>query len=334
MAITEDDFEKESELEDWVYANLETFLGPCALLKKFLINTSAGKGAIPDGIAFNFLTHQWYVIECELLKHGVWPHIAEQISRFVVALQNPDTSRRIRDILFEHIINCDLIDSATSQLGTTRDRLLQRIELFVESVQPQVVIFIDDTNQDLEDFARALAISTSVYRVSKFNVNGRAEYYSPDVKAPIFRIETEAGIGSDSREMEVIDLLGGGVLVPESSKERCKAYALNDGRVVQIRRAKFHTKNKYYWYGITPSSFMRADSFGTSHLVFVMGDAGFATVPIDLVKQYCERTGTTKYEDGTIRHFHVLISPDDDPLMYWSNDVPKYALSDYWSPFV
>ena len=117
MAIKDQPFDSENELEKWVYANLETFLGPCVLLRKFLISTSAGKGAIPDGIAFSFTSKQWYVVECELLKHGVWPHIAEQISRFAVALQNPDTLRRIRDELFEDLLRSGRAGAAIATLS-------------------------------------------------------------------------------------------------------------------------------------------------------------------------------------------------------------------------
>jgi hypothetical protein len=80
--------------------------------------------------------------------------------------------------------------------------------------------------------------------------------------------------------------------------------------------------------------FARAEDFGTTHLVFVMGEAGFVTVPIEVVQQFCSRTGSTKHADGTIRHYHVVISPEPDPVMYWSNEVPRYQLADYWSPFI
>jgi hypothetical protein len=298
-----------------------------------LISTSAGKGAVPDGIAFSFASRQWFIVECELLRHGVWPHIAEQISRFVVALQNPDTLRQIRDELFEHLLSNRLASSVISTLSTTGERLLQQLELFVEGVQPSVSIFIDDANQDLEDFARALATSTSVYRVKKFIVNGRNEYYSPDVNAPILKIDSEDRIGSENQDYEVIELLGGGVVLPNGAKERCKAYKLNDGRIIQIRRSKFHSKDKYYWYGINPGALNSAAELGTTHLVFVMGDAGFASVPIELVREFCLITKSTKHPDGSVRHFHILISQEPDPEMYWSNELPKYDLSEYWTPF-
>lgn len=333
MAINEESFDNEAELESWVFANLESFLGPCVLLRKFLISTTAGKGGIPDGIVFSLASKQWYVVECELLAHGVWPHIAEQVSRFVVALQNSETRRRIRNELFEHLLKSGLSSSAAASLSTTSERLLQQLELFVDGVQPSVVIFIDEASQDLEDFARALAISTSVYRVKKFNVNGRREYFSPDVRAPVLRIDSDDRDEGNGQDYEIVQYLGGGELMPESARERCKAYVIADGRIVQIRRSKYHPKDKYYWYGINPSAFVKAQEFGTTHLVFVMGTAGFVSVPMETVEKFCENTNSTKYPDGTVRHYHIVISPEPEPVMYWSNEVPKYDLKEYWMPF-
>jgi hypothetical protein len=34
-----------------------------------------------------------------------------------------------------------------------------------------------------------------------------------------------------------------------------------------------------------------------------------------------------------IRHFHCLISPPPKPELYWSNDVPRFDLSEYYHEF-
>ena len=55
--------------------------------------------------------HEWYVIEAELLSHGVWPHIAEQIARFVVATQNPSycmSARRIEPFVVKRSVAKDV----------------------------------------------------------------------------------------------------------------------------------------------------------------------------------------------------------------------------------
>ena len=106
------------------------------------------------------------MIESELISHGVWPHIAEQITRFIVALQNPSTKRIIRDHVFEYIISEELIGESCTALNTTRERLLQQIELFIEGIDPQVVIFIDETNQDLYDIALRLVLESRKASVS------------------------------------------------------------------------------------------------------------------------------------------------------------------------
>src|SRR5687768_3823215 len=89
MAISDAKFDSEAELEQWVFANWGTFFGSSILLPKMRIVTPAGKQGVPDGIVFNFEKRAWWVIECELLTHGVWQHIAEQVTRFVVAARNP-----------------------------------------------------------------------------------------------------------------------------------------------------------------------------------------------------------------------------------------------------
>jgi hypothetical protein len=151
MPIAEATFDNEEELETWVTANVSIFLGDCVYLSKFQITTSSGKNAIPDGFAFNFATREWYLVECELLRHGVWPHIAEQITRFVVALQNPQTLRKVRDRLFEFLLTRGLAESVAARLETSAERLLQHLELFIEGIQPSIAIFIDDADQDLAD---------------------------------------------------------------------------------------------------------------------------------------------------------------------------------------
>ncbi len=72
MAIVEADFDSEKELERWVKDEFSTFLPASVLLDGFIVSTPSGKKGVPDGFAFDFDGRQWYVIECELLKHGVW----------------------------------------------------------------------------------------------------------------------------------------------------------------------------------------------------------------------------------------------------------------------
>jgi hypothetical protein len=330
MAITEADYMNEAELDKWTADNIQLFVPGSIYLPPFQISTMTGKSGIPDGFAFSLQEQEWFVIEAELLSHGVWPHIAEQIVRFIVALQNPDTRRKIRNKLFEHIIANSKTNEACRALNTSPERLLQQIELFVEGVDPQVIIFIDETNRDLEDMAQALSSDISIFRIKKFMVNGHAEYYSPDQAAPIISTQTEVYHGDEVNEFEVVNLLGGGKI---ETKGRIKLYELHDGSRVHIKRSKFYPRQDYYWYGIPPSVVDFCKQNRATHVVFVMGEEGLVKVPTDVVWSFLETTRTSKDKSGGVRHYHCLISPGPEPRLYYSDEVPSFDCTEYYQAF-
>jgi hypothetical protein len=294
----------------------------------FQISTMSGKKGVPDGFIFDFDNKEWGLIECELLEHGVWPHIAEQITRFVVALQNPDTLRELRERLFEFILENKLVTKIASSLNTTPERLHQQLELFLEAVDAQIIIFIDDTNKDLHDMAQALDVPTKIFRVKKLIVDGKTDYYSPDRKVPV--IDSEPSEEGPSLEYDVIELLGGGQL--KAAVRRFKCYTLLDGSVVYVKISKCYPSNDY-WYGIGTSSLEYIDEYDVTHIIFVMGDFGFVKVPISIVKDFLKNTATSKNPDGSIRHYHCFISGGPEPILYHSNDRPKFELKEYFQPF-
>jgi hypothetical protein len=328
MSIVEAPFDNEAELDVWVSENIEAFLPGAVFLPGCRVTTASGKGGVPDGFAFNLREREWFIVENELLGHGVWSHIAEQIVRFVVATQNPDTRRLIRDRLFEVLIESESLGDACEVLSTTVERSLQQIELFIEGIDPQVVIFIDDTNQDLYDLAQALSTPIKIFRVKKFLVNGQTEYHSPDRNAPVIVTEPMAEIGVPITEYDVVEILGGGDL--EMGAGRFKCYRMGDGSAIYIKRSKYHSRQDYYWYGITPSSLERCVECAVTHIVFVMGDEGFVRVPIATVQGFVENTRTTNNQDGTVRHYHCLISPGPEPQLYYSQELPRFDLTEHY----
>jgi hypothetical protein len=123
MPIADAAFNREQELQNWVYDNINSFFGDCILLPGFRITTPSGKHGIPDGFVFNFIQRSWWIIECELLSHGVWPHIAEQLTRFVVAGRNNHTLRQVRDKVFEAVMNQGIERQVSANLSTDATRL-------------------------------------------------------------------------------------------------------------------------------------------------------------------------------------------------------------------
>ncbi len=331
MAIQQVPFDNEKELQEWVVENITAFVPGAIHIPGCQVTTVSGKSGVPDGFAFDFKAGEWYVIENEILGHGVWPHIAEQVVRFVVGMQNPESRRKVRDRLFDALLETDRLEDVAGILGATVERALQQIELFIEGTPPHVAIFIDDTNRDLEDMAHALVAQTKIFRVQKFLVNGQREYYSPDRNIPIVETEREETGVAGETDYELVELLGGGEL--EGSVRRFRCYKLADGSIIHMKRSKYHAKDNYYWYGISPSELGHCDEFGVSYLVFVMGEEGLVKVPVQTVKEFISNTQASRDQDGNVRHYHCLISPGPEPELYWSSQVPKFALGDYYLTF-
>lgn len=163
MAIKESVFENEQELHDWVVENLSVFLPEAYYLSPKRIATVAGKRGLSYGFAVNFDIGKRYILDSELLVHEVWPHIAEQLTSYVVAVQNPDSRRIVRDYILKWILESGLEDEVCAALDISPKRLLQKLEVFVEGIDPEVVVFIDETNEDLHEMAMALSAQVKIY---------------------------------------------------------------------------------------------------------------------------------------------------------------------------
>jgi hypothetical protein len=202
--------------------------------------------------------------------------------------------------------------------------------VFIEGIDPDVLIFIDDTDEDLYEMAQALSVLVKIFRVKKFLVNGQAEYYSPDRYTPVLTTEATPEKGIPITEFHVTEALGGGEV--KAGAGRFKSYAMADGTVIHIKRLKFYERHDYYWYGITPSALQQCHKRGVTHVVFVMGGEGFVRVPLDLVAEFVKSTRYSSSEDGSVSHYHCLISPGPEPQLYYSGEVPSFDLSGYYQP--
>jgi hypothetical protein len=201
----------------------------------------------------------------------------------------------------------------------------------VEGTEPQIVIFIDETNQDLTDLVNALSLDTLVYRIKKYIVNDTVEYSSPDNHLPRIVAEATPSSSSAAGEYDVVELLGGGDLTGTAG--RFKSYRMRDGSVLHIKRSKYYPRHEYYWYGITPSELESSHELGVSHFVFILAEDGFARVPLETVERFVRTTRTTKNKDGSVRHYHCLISPPPEAILYFSQELPSYDLSEFYQSF-
>lgn len=203
--------------------------------------------------------------------------------------------------------------------------------MFIEGIQPSIVVFIDKANQDLNDFAHALDVPTSIYRVKKFIVNGAAEYYSPDISEPVISATPNEPSTKGAQDFDVVEQLGGGV--PLLGPRGTNCYRLTNDTVIHVKRSKYHEKNDYYWYGLNPKTLAQVKALGATSIVFVMGEWGFVNVPVAIVEGFLTHANTSKNPDGSIRHYHLQISAEPEPAFFSSADKPIQQLAEFAHPF-
>ncbi len=324
MAIEPAEYNNEDELQSWVDKNIYNVFGDDIIYvnEQFKIKTKRNKGAIPDGFILDLKNSSWMIIENELIHHDVWNHIAEQVMRYIVAAKSNTTQRKIRDKFIEKIEDENKIETISDQLNISIHQLTQHIENIIENNTPEIIIFIDKVNEDLEDMLEALNATTRVYEVKKYMVNNQIEYQSPkDVKIS-FETTVEDVNDSKGDKAGVLELLGGGQLM--SIVNNVSFYELDNKEKVSIKYSKLH--NNRYWYGVTSRSLKEYENQGITHIVFNLGNQSIVKLPIGNLKEYLNYVNTAKNLDNSIKHYHVVIK--DDPKVLFSSK-KSFEIDDY-----
>jgi hypothetical protein len=174
-----------------------------------LVRTSVGRGTIPDAFVIDYENDEWYLVEAELIAHGVWRHIVPQITSQIVACLNQDTRNLLTDRVLEHI-------ASDAQLKL--DPHLQQRVVTILRKEPIVAIPIDNTSDDLEAWARTQKLPVSIWVIGKLeslNDRTRIAYQIPgDNEASIVAQPTETSISvvRRSSSKSIAALIEGGLL--------------------------------------------------------------------------------------------------------------------------
>jgi hypothetical protein len=70
-----------------------------------------------------------------------------------------------------------------------------------------------------------------------------------------------------------------------------------------------------------------------THVVFILLPHGFVTVPVSVMKEYIAEAGFSPKSDGSVRHFHVLISGDAKPEFFHHGKPNRIPLKQYYVKF-
>jgi hypothetical protein len=104
-----------------------------------------------------------------------------------------------------------------------------------------------------------------------------------------------------------------------------------DGKVINVKYSKRHSD--YYWFGLHHSLWEDMGEVGVTHVVFILLPHGFVTVPAATMKEYLAEAGSSPKSDGTVRHYHVLISADARPELFHHGRTTRIPVKPHYTRF-
>jgi uncharacterized protein with ParB-like and HNH nuclease domain len=104
---------------------------------------------------------------------------------------------------------------------------------------------------------------------------------------------------------------------------------VGDGKVINIKYSKRH--GDYFWFGLHASLWEDMGKAGVTHVIFVLVPHGFVTVPVATMKDYIAEAGVSPKTDGSVRHYHVLISADAKPELFHHGKPDRIPLKHYFT---
>jgi len=165
--------QEEDDLEKMIKEHAKDIFGEDSIYFdiKQTLRSQAGIGSKPDGYVIALGdTPQWYIVEVELSSHPLHEHIMPQMSRFSMAIENPNTQRLIVDATYRQV------KENVSKEALVRDKIGAReIHEFLSDLvsnPPVLVVVIEKKTKPLEDVCAKLPLDTKVVEFRTFEREG------------------------------------------------------------------------------------------------------------------------------------------------------------------
>jgi len=242
-------FDNEEEIERVVIENAEYIFGPDSImLPKSMIRSAEGSGTIPDGYAIDFASRRWFIVEAELSSHSVWGHIAPQVSKQIVAAQQPTSRNLLIEVVINRLRDDQVLKERIDEMGIPEIDIRKVLTEIMES-RPIVGIPIDHVSIDLREWAQTLKNEVKLWIVRKlvdFKDPSAVLYEIPDEYRPVFDTSEDSDNSQISTyyDVSLSDLLEVNLLAPSqelvmtykprgtSTRQTFTAFVSEDGALV------------------------------------------------------------------------------------------------------
>jgi hypothetical protein len=151
--FSETSFKDEAELERLIASHYEVVFGYHSLyLPQKSIATPGRFESIADALVIDLQGNRWYIVEAELAKHGTWNHIVPQVSKEIVAAENPKTKRALISTVINEVEKSGELRKKFTELGHPEIKIQGILEEIMEK-SPIIAIPIDEIPADLKEWA-------------------------------------------------------------------------------------------------------------------------------------------------------------------------------------
>jgi hypothetical protein len=202
--------------------NTESIFGPSSIyFPKMLFKTGDGAGTIPDGFVIDPASRQWFIVEAELARHGVWTHIAPQVAKQIIAASQPISKQFLIELAVERVREDATLREKFTELGIEVIDI-RRVLAEILDKKPFIGMPIDAVSKDLQEWAATLKNVVKLWIVKKYVEFGRAEnvmYEVPEEYRPV--LDTQDDGSSQNAlmryDVSVADLIKEGLLTPDEN---------------------------------------------------------------------------------------------------------------------
>lgn len=164
-------YKSEEELEKLAVEHSDELFGKNSHyfnVKRKIVSRS-GIGSKPDGYLIDFINNKFFIIEIELGSHDIVEHIMNQLSRFKLAMGNPETREDLAKFLAATLTNVEDQTKKVSDVNYLTKVIEKGVGIFIiiDSVSEQLTEVVEHLAKDGTD-VKAIPFETYVNSQNQF----------------------------------------------------------------------------------------------------------------------------------------------------------------------
>lgn len=161
-------FDSEAELERVVIENAEYIFGPSPIAISRNRLSEPPMGLTRSQIAMVGLdSRRWYIDEAEVSHHSVWNHIVPQITKQIIAANNPVTKQQLIEIAIDHVRDDENLQDELAERSIELIDI-HRILTEILAADPIIVTLIDDVTNNLREWTATFKVGVGLWVVRKY----------------------------------------------------------------------------------------------------------------------------------------------------------------------